>query len=412
MNTATLERDGLAIIHPSFLPSLTVANNDGPGIVALTESTSELGKADEGAAAGLNLKGLLIENNKGVGLTVSCGKVTLSQSVITGTQPSPALPSFTGIGLRGDRRRGLREPGNHPGDRFLHLVEGNSGAGIRVRSGARATVNGVIANNEGPGIEVSDANTELWMTDPVCAASADPNNADCQNAPRVLNNRVAGIYALEGTSVTLDGIIVRETRSRDGVNGPMGFGDGILANKPASFVAQRSWLDGNHRSGLLLRKETLSNGLAPSVTLTQLHVSNNTFGLMAIRPDAIADSYTLGTVLETPTFWSYMEGTCTFDGNGFDTSMLGCFPLPQANCRPIWARTVRCLNPAGNAESCSFDSSCTMDVCVEARPTRRAISTTKRSDAAPMMTAAGSMKSRSTPAPRPSVSPTNAKPFP
>jgi len=348
---AFLTTEALSVIEPFFLPAFCVENNGGGGV--MVESVQ--GESNEGV---VQLDGAWIRGNGKFGVHVGCGSAQLTNSLVTFTQAGEGYLSGAGVVVH----QGEACEGGAPIVEIDQgtLVAGNAGAGVVVREGAQAILDGGVILNQGPGIMAVGDNTRVKLIDEVCSASFEDSNC---RPPLVSHNVGVGIAAGPGTELLLEGARISNTFPKVSGNLTLAdLGDGVWADSNLELFIKNCKVTDNARAGVVVRSGLLES----QVSVTNSQFANNMYGLVNVKPaDLLLENYSPDEPPVMPGYWAEMEGTCQAEGTAHPFEFLGCLPMLELGCNPGQSEDCGLASPCGECTTnCTMDAPCTLQKCV------------------------------------------------
>ena len=352
--------DGLSIVHPTFLPTLTVHDNRAGGIWIADSALERGGKSDNPFGSGLNLNGALIEKNHGYGIRASCSSLVLNHSIVENT--TPRVGNAIGHGIILDKNEQCETQSSQLLVNSNTAIHNNAGLGLMLKNGAQADIRGVIHENERGGIFAKGTNTRLQIQNPT-ACSEGLEQEGCR-PPVIANNRLVGIGLGENTHLQMDSSLVLGTKKLiDEAQGLTSLGDGILANRPATMSITRSVVSNSARAGIVIVDDTLENGLEPSIYVSLSKFDNSPYGGVWITPDEVDQNELMANgMLSTPPFWNAMMTTCTTNSTHAWVAY-GCLPLLETECNSEDGECEVSLPCDACSNNCTADDSCDLMSC-------------------------------------------------
>jgi hypothetical protein len=327
----SLQQEQVGIIVPEYMPGNSVLNNEKGGIAIVDPIGPDAEKADE---ASLNhwIAGVEVRGNKGYGVSLLGANARISRSVIheSGTEGSTAA---TGVYINHAPTAPEKKADVQIDE--TNLIKNNRGAGVRVLGGSHLLLNGEISQNTGGGVRLRN----------------DDTSVEVQEGAFIAANRVVGISALSGTSLTVKGATLAANIREEGegeLNTQSAFGDGIWAVEPANLTVENTLIRDHERAGIILLDAHSDN-----LQLKEISFSSNLYGLVFLLGGAQTSGPWPGDTCEG----------CTYDDNelGDETSQ-ACLPIyneecdEEGNCEPFY--------PCGEcALACGDDEACVLSNC-------------------------------------------------
>ncbi len=227
----------------------------GPGVMldeAVDVRVREVEIADAGhygvflqRGATAALRRVKITGARTAGLLAYGGAVTLADSVVRGTRPTPDGSFGRGLDLGCDH---FGDGGCPTLDATRIIVEQNHESGILLAGGQATVTDSLVADTQ--------ANAGHGQAGIGIQTQCDTTSADCPTltvtGSVLAGNRAAGIMAL-GTVLTVTDTVIRDTQPQ---SGDQRFGSGLVAQCDPSLsvceplVATCLLLRGNHQTGL------------------------------------------------------------------------------------------------------------------------------------------------------------------